>query len=126
MPRRREGGGPPYLPARGRVVPRARPDADRARPRRDPGAGSVSRPRPGAWIVLFGQPRRLVSAPFIPRAFRVESRAFRSLGMAVAGGIGADRLRSFVERIQRLAEERSEEHTSELQSLMRMSSAVLH
>src|SRR3546814_16511791 len=31
IPRRREGGGPPHLPARGRVVPRARPDADRAR-----------------------------------------------------------------------------------------------
>src|SRR3546814_16626820 len=51
--------------------------------------------------------RRLVSAPFIPRAFRVESRAFRSLGMADAGGIGADRLRSFVERIERLEEEKA-------------------
>src|SRR3546814_16464201 len=51
--------------------------------------------------------RRLVSAPFIPRAFRVESRAFRSLGMADAGGIGAARLRSFVERIERLAEEQA-------------------
>src|SRR3546814_19278929 len=52
--------------------------------------------------------RRLVSAPFIPRAFRVESRAFRRLGMADAGGIGADRLRSFVERIERLEEKKAE------------------
>src|SRR3546814_6834216 len=94
VPRGRTCQGQGDLSAAARLVRGARRDAAAGRAGRDPGAGPLSRGGAGAWPVLFG----------------------------AAGGAGAaepgQHLQGDGER------PRSEEHTSELQSLMRISYAV--
>ena len=79
LPRRREAGGQAHLPQGRRMVRGARPDAARQGPRRHPRAGSLSRPRPGAWPVLLGpagvRPRRAWSTS--TRSWRPTSASAR-------------------------------------------------
>src|SRR3546814_1917116 len=79
----------------------------------------------GMWLILLWRPLRLALTPRAIKAQRVRARAIDLFRVGTeARTIGRTGLLLYVSLREHRADIRSEEHTSELQSLMRISYAV--